>query len=662
MKRTARRTNRVFIDDSFWSWRIRQMCRTVIPYQYRVLDDQVKGIPPSHAIENFRIAAGISDGKYEGMLFQDSDVGKWIEAASYALRLENNPELEDTIDSLVQILKKAQAGDGYLNSYYTCARPGERLTNIAHGHEMYCAGHLAEAAVAYAQTTGKTELLDIVERYMDWLMERIGPEPEKLHIYPGHPELELALYKLYRYTKKEKYLTFMEYLLLERGKQPSFLLQDPGFGEQYKDRWFDLSYHQAHLPLLEQSEAEGHAVRAMYLYGALADLAFERQDPAMICTLEKLWKDVTERKMYVTGALGAEAHGESFGRPYDLPNDRAYGETCAAIGLIFWARRMLRLKRDGRYGDVMELALYNAALSGSSPDGKTYFYVNPLAVIPAQAEKRYDLQHVKTQREGWFGCACCPPNFARLTASLPEYVCDYDAGKEELTVHLYLTGKILLDEKGWFESTGDYTGSGHLAYIYQGTTREMTLWMRLPRWSKRKENPEEDGKKEEGNKNEKTRQKNAGQTGVEIWLNGEKYLFEDRDGYGKIQRKWQDGDRMEMRFNTEPRFLYADPRVTADAGRAAVKKGPVVYCLEEVDNGACLDAIVAEGFCPDTGQGKAELFLYGFRELTEEAGGQLYSDRSPRKQRGIFRAVPYHMWGNRGKGEMLVWIRKGEEK
>ena len=563
-------------------------------------------------------------------------MGKWIEAASYSLRIREDRELEEKIDGLVRILKKAQKEDGYLNSYYTSARPGERLTNIAHGHEMYCAGHLAEAAVAYAQATGKTELLDIVEDCISYFMSKIGPEPEKLHIYPGHPELELALYKLYQYTKKEKYLKFMEYLLLERGKQPSFLLEDPGFGEQYHDKWFGLEYHQAHLPILEQREAKGHAVRAMYLYAGLADLAYETKDPAIISVLEDLWKDVTERKMYITGAVGSDEHGEGFGAPYDLPNDRGYGETCASIGLIFWARRMLRLKADSRYGDVMELALYNGALSGMAPDGKTYFYVNPLMVIPSQADSRYDLRHVKTERVPWFGCACCPPNAARLIASLPDYVCDYDCGEKELTVHLYICGKITLDKNIWFEASGDYIGSGKAEYIYRGESVEMTLRMRLPGWS--------------------------GKTGMK--LNGSLFRPDTENGYAIISRKWSDGDKLEVVFDLRPRFIYSNPRAAANAGRAAVKKGPVVYCLEEADNGGDLNAVVVEDFCSagdagrQDGQQEQAVYLRGYREKAGSQEGKLYSDQNPEKVEGVFCAVPYHMWGNRGKGEMLVWMRK----
>ena len=629
------------IGDPFWNARVSQMCGEIIPYQYEVLNDQAEGVPESHAIENFRIAAGLSEGEYHGMLFQDSDVAKWIEAAAYSLRIRENEELEKKIDEVVGILEKAQKPDGYLNTYYTCVHPEERLKNIAHGHEMYCAGHLAEAAVALAQAAGKTALLDIVERYIGFLMANIGPEPGMLHICPGHPELELALYKLYQYTGKKEYLDFMEYLLLERGKQPSFFLTDPGFGEQYHDKWFGLEYHQAHLPLLEQKEAKGHAVRAMYLYAGLADLAYEKKDPEMMHVLDSLWEDVTEKKMYLTGAVGSDEHGECFSVAYDLPADRAYAETCASIGLIFWARRMLRLRLDSRYGDVMETALYNGAISGMSSDGKTYFYVNPLMMIPEQAENRYDLRHVKPERAAWFGCACCPPNLARLTASLPAYICDYDPEKKELDVHLYIGGIISPDGAGFrFDVSGNYAEEGKMTFRYCGEPEELTLRLRLPGWSRH----------------------------TSLLLGGKKQEIYENAGYAEIRRKWLPGDILEMEFDITPGFVYAHPSVASAAGRAAVRKGPFVYCLEEADNGPDLNALTVTGFCTDENQDGfsgsetggsfgARVYLTGFREKPL-SGGKLYSDIPPLREAVTLCAVPYYTWGNRGKGEMLVWFRK----
>lgn len=633
------------------------MCGEIIPYQYRVLNDEVEGIPPSHAIGNFRLAAGEEEGIYGGMLFQDSDVGKWIEAASYALDWEKNPLLEEQIDGLVCLMKKAQGEDGYLNTYYTCKKPGERFTNIAHGHELYCAGHLLEGAVAYAKVTGKEEFLHIMIKYIELLREKIGAGQGQMRIYPGHPELEMALYKLYQYTKEEKYLDFMEYFIKERGSQPSFLEKDSGFGEQFKDKWFGLTYHQAHRPVAEQREAVGHAVRAMYLYAAMADLAGEKGDEQLKQSLRALWNDVTGKKMYLTGAVGSEAHGESFGTAYDLPNDRAYAETCASIGLIFWAKRMLRLEKDSRYGDVLEQALYNGAISGISEDGKKYFYVNPLMMLPEEAEARYDLQHVSKERTSWFGCACCPPNVARLIASLKDYIYEDNEGNENLEkglyIHLYVEGEMRFGRNGesGFAVEGDYIKNGRIRYTYKGKTAEKAIYFRIPSWCGR----------------------------WEIRLNDERIMGGEADGerdeeaakrlkkgYAAINRQWQEGDTVDVAFEIKPRLVFANPKVWADAGRCALMRGPVVYCLEEKDNGKNLNAIVVKGkegwtlgWREEQGylDGEAAISFPAEREDAEEWGNALYRYKKSARKEIKAVAIPYHSWGNRGCGEMAVWMR-----
>lgn len=621
------------ISDSFWSEMIDKMCSSIIPYQFEVLSDNIPGIPKSHAIENFKIAAGLVDGEYAGMLFQDSDVAKWMEGAAYSHRIQKNAVLESKIDELVEVIGSAQQSDGYLNTYYTCVKPKERLTNIAHGHEMYCAGHLTEAAVAYAETTGKERFLRIMERYIEWFMDRIGPEEGKMHIYPGHPELELALYKLYQYTKKEEYLQFMKYLLLERGKQPSFLLYDQGYGEQYRDQWFGLEYHQAHQPVLEQREAVGHAVRAMYLYSGLADLAASTGDESIIRTLDALWNDVTKRKMYITGAVGADEHGEGFSAPYDLPNDRAYAETCASIGLLFWAKRMLRLRLDSQYSDIMELALYNGILSGMSDNGKEYFYVNPLMQNPVEVHQRYDLRHVESDRVTWFGCACCPPNIARTITSLDRYVYDYNRQEKELAIHLYVCGKIVLEDAGMWIITGNYLEDGKLKLKYSGQKKELAVKLRRPGWSRNSK----------------------------VFVNGEVIPYEEVSGYMTVKKEWCDEDVIQLQFDIQNRFIHANPKVSADTGRTAVMRGPVVYCLEEADNGKNLNALIAKEFIeqPESGQDiNGPIYIRGYREYPDSDNDELYTLKQPEKKDVIIKAVPYARWGNRGAGEMLVWIRR----
>lgn len=625
------------IADEFWTRRIEKICREIIPYQYEVLNDTVPGIEHSHAIENFRIAAGDSEGQYQGMLFQDSDVAKWIEAAAWSLRFYPNREIEKKIDGLIDLMERAQCEDGYLDTYYICTGLEKRFTNFSHGHELYCAGHLTEAAVAYALVTGKEKMLRLMERYMDCLIEQIGPEEEKMHVFSGHPEIELALYKLYQYTHNIKYYEFMEYLITERGKQPSFLLQEETFGDCYKDKWFDLRYHQAHAPVWEQTNAVGHCVRAMYLYSAMADSAKETNNHKMIETLKRLWNDVVTRKMYITGAIGSEAHGECFGTDYDLPNDRAYAETCAAIGLIFWAKRMLQLEKNSSYADVMELALYNGAISGIAEEGKQYFYVNPLELKPEEAKERYDMQHVKIQREAWMGCACCPPNIARLLASLDQYIFMWDAKDTKLYVNLFVGGEILLEDgKAGLVIKSSYLKDGRVCLQYKGKRSKFSLYIRIPGWT----------------------------DSYTLSVNGKQIeKLRTEKGYVCLEREFQEQDHIDIEFSLRLRKVYANPRVSADAGKAALMRGPVVYCLEEADNGKNLSGVSigeltgVEEYIDNSLPGSAIAVRFdGLREQESMWDGRLYSyERAPRERVRI-KAVPYYLWGNRGVGEMKVWI------
>jgi DUF1680 family protein len=374
----------VTIQDSFWSAREQNVIETVVPYQWDALNDAIPGAEPSHTIENFRIAAGDSTKEYYGMVFQDSDLGKWLETVGFVLSKKRNQQLEELADDVIDLLGRAQQPDGYLNTYYTVKEPGARWTNLRDNHELYCAGHLMEAAVSYYEATGKRKFLEIMSWYADYIVTVFGEEPGKKRGYDGHPEVELALVKLAKATGNKKYLDLSKFFVDERGQQPHFFdleakeREEGQAGVNKKKRLYD--YFQAHLPVREQKTAEGHSVRAVYLYSAMVDLAAEYNDSELLDVCKELWNDTVRRKMYVTGGIGSSAYEERFTVPFDLPNDRAYTETCAAIGLMFWAQRMLQVEKDREYADVMELALYNGVLSGISLDGKSYFYVNPLEV------------------------------------------------------------------------------------------------------------------------------------------------------------------------------------------------------------------------------------------------------------------------------------------
>ena len=626
------------IEDCFWSPVISKMCNEIIPYQYEVLNDEIEGIPSSHAIENFRIASGQKNGKYVGMLFQDSDVAKWIEAAAYSLKVNDDPEIRKKIEDVIDLIEQTQQEDGYLDTYYICEKPDQRLKNIAHGHEMYCAGHLLEAAVGYAEVTGEERFLHIMERYIKWFMDRIGPDENQLHIYPGHPELELALYKLYQYTGNDQYLEFMKYILMERGKQPSFLLEDSGYGEQYHDKWFALEYHQAHKPVLEQTEAVGHAVRAMYLYSGMADIARITKDEELYQACVRLWNNVTKKKMYITGGIGATHLGEAFSFPYDLPNDTAYAETCASIGLMFWARRMLEIVPDAKYADIMERALYNGVLSGMALDGKSFFYVNPLEVLPEACHKDERKFHVKPVRQKWFGCACCPPNLARLISSIGSYA--FTENEDTLFVHLYMGSNVEKTVNGKtvnVQMESDMPWEGNIKIRVQAENAKMTLALRIPGWCK-----------------------NYKISGIEDAAQ------EEKDGYLYLKKVWNREETFCIDFPMEVQMFAASERVREDIGKAAIMRGPVVYCLEEKDNGKNLHellvdtdmhASVSEGKICDTVVKMVETDGWRLTESGDAEETLYHMYQKPQKQKVRLHYIPYYTWANRGENEMQVWTR-----
>ncbi len=634
----------VRIQDRFWKPRQNLVRDVMLPYQYAVMNDEVPGAEPSHALENFRIAAGLAQGEFYGMVFQDSDVYKWLEAAAYILAKEDHPELEKTADQVIDLIAAAQQPDGYLNTYFTVAEPEGRWRNLREEHELYCAGHLIEAAVAYYEATGKGKVLDVACRFADYISQIFGTEQGQKRGYPGHEGLELALVKLYRVTDNRKYLELSKYFVDERGRQPHYFEQEAiARGDRHVTthggRW-DSRYNQSHLPVREQKEAVGHAVRAMYLYAALADLVRYTRDESLHKICEALWEDVVNRKMYITGGIGSSSYGEAFTIPYDLPNDTSYTETCAAIGLVFWASRMLNLDPNGAYADVMETALYNGVLSGMALDGKSFFYVNPLEVWPAAAEHRYDQRHVKTTRQGWFRCACCPPNLARLLASLEQYIFSYH--EDSIYLHLYMSSVLNIAGEAdgiSIEVATGYPWDGQVELTVDvAQPREFTLALRIPGWC---------------------------QT-PSATVNGEQLelaAIMDR-GYAKVNRLWQSGDKITLDFPMPVIRLAAHPQVRENAGRVALQRGPLVYCLEEADNGPVLTDIVLPlepefqtTFDPELLGGVVTIEAEAYRSADDDQ--RLYRPFSAALRKVRIKAIPYYAWNNRGVGEMLVWIRQG---
>ena len=626
------------IDDTFWN-RFRDcVVQEGIPYQWKALNDALpEDTEPSHCLRNFRIAAGKEQGTHQGFVFQDSDVYKWLEGVAFSLRWHPDPQLEALADSAIVEITQAQQADGYLDTYYIINGLEKRWTNLQDHHELYCAGHLIEAAVAYCQATGKTALLDTAIRLVDHIDRVIGPEQGKLHAYPGHPVIEMALMRLYQLTGDEKHLRLAKYFIDQRGQSPLYFEEEARRGG-WKNYWADgplrWRYYQADKPVREQTEAQGHAVRAVYLYSGMADVARETGDQGLADACRRLWSSITQKRLYITGAIGSSEYGEAFTFDYDLPNDTVYAETCAAIGLVFFARRMLKLEKLGEYADVMEQALYNCVLDGMQLDGKRFFYVNPLEVVPEACLKDHYKRHVKPERQKWFGCACCPPNIIRLLASLEDYVCDVE--KDTLYLHLYTGGAIHSGPLSLTVESG-YPWSGNICLTVNEDSPDVAgLALRIPGW-------------------------------CHTWtlqVNEEEIHTQPSDGYILLKRSWHKGDRIMLDLDMRVRRIFANPAVREDAGKAALMRGPLVYCLEEADNGPDLHTLIhapeicaSASFEPELLGGVTVLYTDGVRESREDWDAELYAEKAPETEKVRLKWIPYYAWANRGIGEMTVWLR-----
>lgn len=638
------------VDDSFWSEYIRLVREVVLPYQWEALNDRVPQAEPSYAVRNFKIAAGEETGEYGGMVFQDSDVAKWLEAVGYLLESQPDPDLERVADGVIDLIAKAQHDDGYLNTYFTVKEPDGRWTNLSECHELYCAGHMIEAAVAYYQATGKRKILDIVCKLADYIDSVFGDEPGKIKGYDGHQEIELALVKLYHATGERRYLNLSRYFLDQRGEQPHFYLEefrkrDGKVHFPHLDIAHDFSYSQAHLPVRQQESAEGHAVRVVYMTTAMADVAAETGDAELMEACRKLWRNIVSKRMYITGGIGSMSSGESFSLDYDLPNDTVYAETCASIGLIFFAQRMLLAEPKSEYADVLERALYNTVVSGISRDGKRFFYVNPLEIDPKACGKNHVYDHVKPVRQGWFGCACCPPNIARLLSSLGQYI--HTVNDDTFYTHLYIGGSTAWETNGirvGIDLESGFAWDGGVRMKVRADAPVRFEWaMRIPEWSRGE---------------------------YELHVNGRKYPKEElriEDGYIKLSREWENDDTVDLAFTMPVLRMKGHPFVKHTSGKVALQRGPFVYCLEEADNGPHLHQIVlprgadlSVKFDPAYFGGMNRIEAQAYRITTAESPDKLYREEAGaglRAEAVPVKFVPYFSWANRGAGEMAVWVR-----
>ena len=625
----------VKISDGFWMPIQNLIIDKVIPYQADILEDKNPTAAKSHAIQNFRIAAGEAEGEFYGMVFQDSDVAKWLEAAAYALSLRPDEALEKRADEYIALIGRAQEPDGYLNTYFTVKEPSRKWLNLQECHELYCSGHMIEAAVAYYEATGKDALLNIMRKNADLICSRFGKG--KIRGVPGHQEIELALYRLYEVTGENRYLETALYFLNERGTEPDFFMEEVK-KRDWKHWGMDATnreYAQNHAPVRKQSKAVGHSVRAVYMYTAMAALAGETGDEELLSACQRLWDNIVNKQMYITGGIGSTHMGEAFTIDYDLPNDTVYAETCASIAMVFFAKQMLKIKPFGGYADIMEKELYNGVLSGMQLDGTRFFYVNPLEIVKNVSGVLPGYKHALPQRPEWYGCACCPPNTARLLASLGQYA--WSENNNTVFNHLYFGGTVKLQCAGGADviCETDYPWEGVVSYTVNPAAgnSNFTFAVRVPAWC-----------------NEWS-----------LTVNGKTFETDVKDGYAYISREWQTGDKVVLNLKMEPRRVYTNTRVRENAGCVALERGPVVYCLESGDNGFDLSAlrlprsseIVTEKINDGVIGNIVTLKAKGFRT---ESSDELYSTTPPREDAATLTAVPYYTWGNREGGEMRVWI------
>ena len=579
----------VKINDNFWSPRLSKHVSATLP----VCIDQIEN--QTGRIRNFENAAK-GEGEHSGIFFDDSDVYKALEGMAYSLINNPDPELEKKADEWIDKFAAAQQPDGYINTFYTLTGLDKRWTNMDK-HEMYCAGHMIEAGVAYYQATGKRKLLDVCIRMTDHMMSQFGPG--KRHWVPGHEEIELALVKLYQTTQEQKYLDFAYWLLEERGH---------GHGTMGDEGKWDPVYYQDIVPVRRLTDISGHAVRCMYLYCGMADVAALKNDTGYIAAIDRLWDDVVHRNMYITGGIGSSHDNEGFTEDYDLPNLDAYCETCASVGMVLWNQRMNQLTGDSKYIDVLERSLYNGALAGISLGGDRFFYVNPL-------ESKGD-----HHRQEWYGCACCPSQLSRFLASIGNYI--YASSDDALWVNLYIgnTGQIRIGETDiLLTQETDYPWDGSVKLtISTSLPLEKEIRLRIPNWCKT----------------------------YDLSINGKRINVSEEKGYAVI-KDWKSQDVIALDMDMPVEIVAADPHVKENFGKRAIQRGPLVYCMEEIDNPVYFDQIQLS---PST------TFQTAF--ASDILNGIKTIKTNGRAQSATF--IPYYAWDNRKAGKMRVWIPYNE--
>lgn len=624
----------ITVCDAFWNDKIALVRDKVIPYQYKALHDEIENAEKSYCIENFLKAAEAAKeleagtrcktfpvdkwqydennsdkNSFHGWVFQDSDIYKWIEAVGYSLLNHPDSALEEKADRCIDRICSAQLKNGYLDTLYIINDIDKAFTNLKDRHELYCFGHLTQGAISYYKATGKDTLLNAAIRFADLICDTFGED--KIKGYPGHEIAEMALVELYDITKEQKYLNTAEFFISERGRKPYYFDIEQG----KKTDSDNYHYNQAHCHPKNQHEAVGHAVRGVYLYSAMADIAKRFEDDTLLTACCDIFDNIQNKKLYITGGIGATVDGEAFSFDYDLPNDLAYCETCASIGLIFFAKRMQEIIPDSRFVDVAERALYNTVLSGMALDGESFFYVNPLEVLPTASKTDSRKRHVKPIRQKWYSCACCPPNLARLISSVAQYC--MSENDSTVFVHQYI-GAAVRCSNADIAIKSNYLTTGRVE-LKITPKKAFTLALRIPSW-------------------------------CDNFKLSKMYTLKNGYAYIEIDSECT----ITAEFEQRVKIIKCSNRVRSNIGKCAVTKGPFVYCTESIDNGDNLQMLRLN---PNTDFEVKEdcIFADGFREKEDS---ELYAEYTkPNETPCKIRFIPYYRWANRGENEMSVYIR-----
>ncbi len=646
--------NHVDITSDFWKRYRELVVKEVLPYQWQVMNDEadiaIADDPQnngqdknSHAVANLKIAAGEMEGHHYGFPFQDTDVYKWLEAAAYSFSYHPNDDLKTITDNLIDLIAKAQDDDGYLSTYFQIDAPERKFKRLQQSHELYTMGHYIEAGVAYYQATGNQKALDIATRMADCIDRNFGLEEGKIPGYDGHPEVELALARLYEATDDQKYLDLAHYFLNQRGQDPAF------FEKQIKEdgdsmdrdlipgmRDFPREYYLAAEPIADQKVPHGHAVRVVYLCTGMAYVARYTRDAALLAACDRFWNDLVKRQMYITGNIGQTTTGEAVTYDYDLPNDTDYGETCASVGMSFFAKQMLNIRAKGEYADVLEKELFNGAISGMALDGKHFFYVNPLEADPAASKGNPGKSHVLTHRADWFGCACCPANLARLITSVDQYL--YTVTDDTILSHQFISNNAQFSDGVAINQSNNFPWSGDIHYdVKNPNGKAFKLGIRIPSWSKK--------------------------FGLEI--DGEVKTLPVEDGFIYLDVTGK-AVTIDLSLDMRVKFMRANNRASADFGKVAIQRGPIVYAAEQADNKAPLwsyevDTKTKPIYAYDANllNGVGVVKVSADQVELDSTDADLYAEDGDQTSETVdMTLVPYYAWANREDGQMRVWLNK----